>query len=237
MFPAGRRVSHPQVLALWEEYDRTHDPAARARLLATFAPLVEYLVYEQAREMPSRCAVGDFEACASEALIAAIEQYDPSRGATLEQEAFARVHGAVREELRRQDWAPRALHRWARDIARAIEAFSAAHGRRPGTRELAEALGLPVAELRHHREAVVRAEAVALAELLGGAGADHPAFGRLSSRDRQVAELLYVERRTLAQASAALGTSEAGVHDLHASLQRPLHAALEAQRTGTLTLT
>ena len=72
IIPAGRRVSHPQVLALWQEYDRTHDPAARARLLATFAPLVEYLVYEQAREMPSRCAVGDFEACATAALIAAV---------------------------------------------------------------------------------------------------------------------------------------------------------------------
>lgn len=236
MFPTARRLSHPEVLSLWQEYDRTHDPAVRDRLVSTFTPLVEYLVYEQVREMPSRCAVRDFLACAQDALVASIDGYDPSRGATLEQDAFTRVHGAVIEELHRQDWAPRSLRRWARDIHRAVEAFSATHGRRPGTRELADALTLPVDQLRHHREAVVRAEAEALAELVGEAGAHHPAFGRLSRRGRQVAELLYVERRTVAETSAALGISEARVHHIHGGLQRPLRAALEARHPGALAL-
>ena len=71
--------------------------------------------------MPARCEVEDFISCGLEALIHSIDRYDPEKGATLEQYAWTRIHGAVLDELRRQDWAPRSVRRWERDIDRAVE--------------------------------------------------------------------------------------------------------------------
>src|SRR5438034_10805354 len=134
-----RRVSADEALALWSEYKRTGDVQVRNRLVMTFAPLVKYIVYKKVREMPARCEVEDFISCGLEALINSIDRYDPEKGATLEQFAWTRIHGAVLDELRRQDWAPRSLRRWERDIARARESFIALHNRRPSRDELADA--------------------------------------------------------------------------------------------------
>src|SRR6202012_3736257 len=101
------RLSADQSLELWREYQRTGDPRLRDRLVLAFAPLVKYIVYRKVREMPARCEVDDFISCGLEALIHSIDRYDPSKGATLEQYAWTRIHGAVLDELRRLDWAPR----------------------------------------------------------------------------------------------------------------------------------
>ena len=142
------RVSADEALALWSEYKRTGDVQVRNRLVMTFAPLVKYIVFKKVRELPARCEVEDFISCGLEALIASIDRYDPAKGATLEQFAWTRIHGAVLDELRRQDWAPRSLRRWERDIARARDQFTTLHGRRPTRVELADALSITVEDLR-----------------------------------------------------------------------------------------
>src|SRR5919206_4975714 len=137
-----RRLSAEDVLALWQEYHDTGDLRIRDRLVLTFAPLVKYIVYKKVREIPARCEVEDFISCGLEALIHSIERYDPEKGATLEQFAWTRIHGAVLDELRRQDWAPRSLRRWGRDINRAREQFVGLYGRPPTNIELCDALGV-----------------------------------------------------------------------------------------------
>src|SRR5437868_8050914 len=142
------RLSAEETLELWRKYKQTGDQRVRDRLVLTFAPMVKYIVYKKVREIPARCEVEDFISCGLEALINSIERYDPAKGATLEQFSWTRIHGAVLDELRRQDWAPRSLRRWERDIARARETFSTNHGRQPTTDELAEAMGTSGNELR-----------------------------------------------------------------------------------------
>src|SRR5690606_38174916 len=104
-----RRMSSDETLALWQEYRRNRDPRLRDRLVLTFAPMVKYIVYRKVREMPANAEVEDFISCGLEALIVSIDRYDPAKGATLEQYAWTRIHGAVLDELRRQDWAPRSV--------------------------------------------------------------------------------------------------------------------------------
>ena len=115
----------------------------RDRLVMTYAPLVKYIVFKKVRELPARCEVDDFISCGLEALIASLDRYDPAKGATLEQFAWTRIHGAVLDELRRQDWAPRSLRRWERDIAARREQFTGIHGRPPTREELADSLPSP----------------------------------------------------------------------------------------------
>ena len=132
----------------------------------TYAPLVKYIVFKKVRELPARCEVEDFISCGLEALIASIDRYDPEKGATLEQFAWTRIHGAVLDELRRQDWAPRSLRRWERDIHKAREQFTALHGRRPTREELAEMLAISVEELRRRQDDIAVSDVTSLNTLV-----------------------------------------------------------------------
>ncbi len=255
----SRRLSHTEVLAQWEAYKKDGDPQLRDRLVLTFAPLVKYIVYKKIREMPARCEVEDFISCGLEALIQSIDRYDPSKGATLEQYAWTRIHGAVLDELRRQDWAPRSVRRWERDIDRAAETFTSLHGRSPQDEELADALGITIAELRDHRADVSRSDVTSLNTLVVSddtttierldavASEDmtldplqqrtrteakekfREAFAQLPKREREVAVLLYVKNLTLAEIGAIIGVSESRVCQIHGGLKKSLRVALEAE--------
>jgi RNA polymerase sigma factor for flagellar operon FliA len=251
-----RRVSSEDALALWNEYKRTGDVQVRNRLVMTYAPLVKYIVFKKVRELPARCEVEDFISCGLEALIASIDRYDPSKGATLEQFAWTRIHGAVLDELRRQDWAPRSLRRWERDIARARDQFSTLHGRRPTRAELAEALGISAEELRRREDDISVSDVTSLNSLVVSddettvermdtiAASDarldpeqsaeaqaakekfRRAFDGLPQREREVAVLLYVKNLTLREIGEILGVSESRVCQIHSQLKRTLKAQL-----------
>jgi RNA polymerase sigma factor for flagellar operon FliA len=253
-----RRVSADETLALWREYRLRQDGAIRDRLVLTFAPLVKYIVYKKAREMPAHCEVEDLISCGLEALIRSIDRFDPDHGATLEQFAWARIHGAVLDELRRQDWAPRSVRRWERDIARARETFTTLHGRRPTASELATALGIEPDELRRHHDEIMRSDLTSLNGLVAGddgstieridtvasgdarldpqAAAEvgdakerfRAAFATLPRREREIAVLLYVKSLTLAEIGTILGVTESRVCQIHGELKRKLREALAA---------
>jgi RNA polymerase sigma factor FliA len=243
-------------MALWAEYKRSGDLQARNRLVMTFAPLVKYIVFKKVRELPARCEVDDFISCGLEALIASIDRYDPSKGATLEQFAWTRIHGAVLDELRRQDWAPRSLRRWERDIARARDQFTALHGRGPSREELADLLAITVDDLRRRQDDIAVSDVTSLNTLVisddetaveridtlaaGDERLDpehatateeakdrfRSAFGQLPAREREVAVLLYVKNLTLREIGEILGVSESRVCQIHTQLKRTLRRQL-----------
>jgi RNA polymerase sigma factor for flagellar operon FliA len=252
------RISAEDALALWRQYKESGDRAVRDRLVLTFAPMVKYIVYKKVREIPARCEVEDFISCGLEALIHSIERYDPAKGATLEQFAWTRIHGAVLDELRRQDWAPRSLRRWERDINQAREHFIGVHGRRPSREELAGAIGTTAAELRAREDEIVASDVTSLNTLVLSddetaieridtlvsedrfADPEHhtardqakmrfrEAFERLPRREREVAVLLYVKNLTLREIGAILGVSESRVCQIHGQLKRMLKEELSA---------
>src|SRR6516225_3586402 len=152
------RMSAQETLELWQEYKRTGDQRVRDRLVLTFAPMVKYIVYKKAREIPARCEVEDFISCGLEALIKSIDRYDPEKGATLEQFVWTRIHGAVLDELRRFDWAPRSVRRLEREMNRARERFTILHGRAPTSSELSEMLAISQDELANLIDDLARCE-------------------------------------------------------------------------------
>ena len=258
---AARHTSNEDAAILWRRYSASGDPALRERLILTFAPLVKYIVYKKVREMPARCDVEDYLSCGLEALIGSIDRFDPARGATLEQFAWTRIHGAVLDELRRQDFAPRSVRRWERDIERAQEAFTALHRRRPSHEELADSLHCTVADLRRHRDeiavsdttslntlvvsgedsAIERLETLASSDLrtdpehaaaVGDAKQRfRDAFALLPRRDREIAVLLYVKNHTLAEIGLILDVSESRVCQIHGALKKTLRASLDSHES------
>jgi RNA polymerase sigma factor for flagellar operon FliA len=250
------RADTESVQKLWEEYHASGDIRARDRLVLTLAPMVKYIVYRKVREIPARCEVEDFISCGLEALLKSIERYDPQKGATLEQFAWTRIHGAVLDELRRNDWAPRSLRRWERDLARARERFIGLYGRAPSRHELAETIGISDQELDRRLGDLQRSDIGSLNVLVlseddtaieridtltshdpdtdpeRSAVRDHArerfrkAFERLGERERQVAVLLYLHNLTLRETGEALGVTESRVCQIHAQLRRRLRDAL-----------
>ena len=250
------RASAAEVLSLWREYKRTGDLRLRDRLIFTFTPMVRYIVYRKVREVPAQCDVEDFLSCGLEALIRSIERYDPGKGATLEQFAWTRIHGAVLDELRRHDWAPRSLRRAERTINNAREHFVAEHERRPDREELARAAGMSTGELSTRLDELALADVSSLnrtiraedsttieridtlesedesadpllsAERQAAKERFRAAFAQLPARERQVAILLYVEGRTLRDIGACLGVSESRVSQIHTELRRRLRERL-----------
>jgi RNA polymerase sigma factor for flagellar operon FliA len=107
--------------------------------------------------------------CGLLALIAAVDRFDPAKGATFEQYAWTRVSGAIVDELRRQDWAPRSLRRSGRAIDRARDEWQAKKGRVPSDNDLADELGIGVGELRRRLEGLVRADLLSLNAATRGA--------------------------------------------------------------------
>lgn len=250
-------MSSDETLALWQEYRRNGDPRLRDRLVLTFAPMVKYIVYRKVREMPANAEVEDFISCGLEALIVSIDRYDPDKGATLEQYAWTRIHGAVLDELRRQDWAPRSVRRWERDIEKAVQDFTGVYGRRPTQPELADMLGCTLEELRAHRDDIARSDVTSLnavvmsedetevermetlessdergdpeAMALRTDAKDRfrAAFATLPQREREIAVLLYVKHLTMAEIGDVLGVSESRICQIHGRTKKKLRSVLQ----------
>src|SRR3984957_16657205 len=158
MEKGATRVSAAEVLTLWRRYQQSGDTRLRDQLIFIFTPMVRYIVYRKVREVPAQCDVDDFLSCGLEALIRSIDRYDPEKGATLEQYAWTRIHGAVLDELRRHDWAPRSLRRDERAINTARERFATDFERQPSREELAAQVGMTPLELRNRLDQVALAE-------------------------------------------------------------------------------
>jgi RNA polymerase sigma factor FliA len=78
------------------------------------------------------------------------------------QAVWTRIHGAVLDELRRRDWAPRSFRRFDREVAKAVRSFRAIHHREPSDDELADSLAVTIDELRAHRADLARADVSSL---------------------------------------------------------------------------
>jgi RNA polymerase sigma factor for flagellar operon FliA len=241
---------------LWHQYKATGDVALRNRLVLTYVPLVKHIVYKKIRELPPSCEVDDLISCGIETLIGAIDRWDPEKGASLEPFLWTRIHGAVLDELRRRDWAPRSLRRLERDMTRAQETFTGAHGRPPTRGELAGMMNMTSAELSAKEYEIRRSDLTSLSsfavaegesaiELIETIEADDPhvdpvqrvargearakfrrAFERLSPREREVAVLLYVQNLTLREIGEVLEVSESRVSQIHSQLKQRIRERL-----------
>lgn len=160
--------------ALWRAWTERRDIGARDRLVLSYTPMVKYLACRKVRELPAHCELDDLVSCGLLALIAAVDRFDPVKGATFEQYAWTRVSGAIVDELRRQDWAPRSLRRSGRAIERARDEWQSKNGRMPTDEELAGKLEIDVDDLRSQLEGLSRADLLSLNTAARGAEESMP---------------------------------------------------------------
>lgn len=107
-----------------------------------YAPLVKRIAHHMMMRMPASVQVDDLIQAGMIGLLEASRKYDGSRGASFETYAGIRIRGAIVDEMRRGDWAPRSVHRNARRVSEAIGTVEARMGRDASDAEVAEELGV-----------------------------------------------------------------------------------------------
>src|SRR5574343_279122 len=118
----------------------------KEQLVQRFAPLVKRIAYHLMSRLPSSVQVDDLVQNGMIGLLDAIDRFQEGFGAQFETYATQRVRGSMLDGLRENDWLPRNRRRELRRIESVINQLEHEHGRAPSERELADALGMSLAE-------------------------------------------------------------------------------------------
>lgn len=199
---------------------------------------------------------GDTDDVVNEGVIAlmdAIESFDPSKGAKFETYASLKIRGAIIDFLRRQDWIPRNVRKFARTLDKANSMLYNLNGRAPTTAELAEHLGLDEDKLLKQMAECSCTITLSFEELLYEDNIDEPAIDvpsdsgllrdemsreivnaieTLKDKERQVVTLYYYKNMKYSDIAKALGVSESRVCQIHTKAVLLLKAKLEPYFKG-----
>jgi RNA polymerase sigma factor for flagellar operon FliA len=122
-------------------YDNLH-VRAHDELVTRYAPLVKRIAYHLKARLPATVIVDDLLQAGMVGLLEASRKYDSEQGASFETYAGIRIRGAMLDELRRNDWAPKSVHRKVRDITEAIREIENREGRDARDEEVIKTLNI-----------------------------------------------------------------------------------------------
>lgn len=223
-----------------------------------YAPLVKRIAYHMMMRMPACVQVDDLIQAGMIGLIEAAQKYDGSRGASFETYAGIRIRGAIVDEMRRGDWAPRSVHRNSRRISQAIAVVEGRSGRDATDAQIAAELGISLEEyflmlqdssgsrLYSYEETFGEEDSnidasehsSAFASPLEGIQRDGlkkalaEAIGQLPEREQMVLSLYYDQELNLKEIGLVLGVSESRVSQIHSQAAARLRQRLQAWQPG-----
>jgi RNA polymerase sigma factor for flagellar operon FliA len=189
--------------------------------------------------LPPTVQVDDLIQSGMIGLLEAARNYDASQGASFETYAGIRIRGAMLDEIRKGDWAPRSLHRKVRAITKAVADIEAREGRDARDAEVATEVGMSLDEyystlqdatgyrvfsfedLPAGEEGMAESLTAKIPEPLANVENDMfkaalaEAIAGLPERERLVMSLYYKEELNLRETGEVLGVSESRVCQIH----------------------
>jgi RNA polymerase sigma factor for flagellar operon FliA len=108
--------------------------------------LVSKIAYHLAARLPASVVVDDLIQVGMIGLLDASQQYDPSQGAAFTTYATIRIRGAMLDELRRNDWAPKSVHKKQRDLMKVVSSIETRTGREAKAKDVAAEMGISINE-------------------------------------------------------------------------------------------
>jgi len=251
-------VAPEEMEQLWVEFKK--DPSnqdLRNRLVEHYLPLVRYNGERIWSRLPEGVELDDLISAGVFGLMDAIDAFDLTRGVKFETYCVPRIRGAMLDELRTMDWVPRLVRSKASKLNEAVKTLEARMGRQPSDQELAEHMGLSVAELE---KMVLDANAVNLISLnkkwyetdsykdvreidiLEDKKGEDPTrriqkndlmrlvTKGLNRNERLIIILYYYEELTMKEIGATLDLSESRVSQMHSSIVQRLQSHLHRRR-------
>lgn len=249
------RGDDAEISMLWRRFTATRDALTRERLVLSYSPLVKYVVGRMMSNLPGHLESSDLTSYGLMGLLGAIDRFQPERGVRFESYAMTRIKGAIIDELRTLDWAPRSLRLRARQIEKAALQLENRLHRAPTEEEIAENLEVSVEDLRDDLARVTNSTILALddawglsGDMEGGTlgdtvkddGADPAtihassearaaiadAIARLPEKEKVVIALYYYDNLTLKEIGEVLGVTESRVSQLRAKAVMALRGRL-----------
>lgn len=217
-----------------------------------YAPLVRHEALRLQVRLPASVELDDLLQAGGIGLLNAVERYDALQGTAFTTYAVQRIRGAMLDELRSRDWAPRSVRRNAREVASAMQKVEQRVGRPATEQEVAQILDIDLAEYRQilldtnnsqlfsydewreeHGESVEpllegHEDANPLQHLLEGNLRQRviEAIEALPEREKMVLTLYYQEELNLKEIGAVLEVGESRVSQLHSQAIKRLRARL-----------
>jgi RNA polymerase sigma factor for flagellar operon FliA len=216
-------------------------PARRTEtdaLVEQHTDLVKRIAHHLKGRLPASVQVDDLVQAGMVGLLEAIRSFEEGRGASFATFAGLRVRGAMLDEVRRQEWAPRSTFRELRRIGAAVRTVEMREGREASAKEIAAELGVDMPAYQRLLRKVTESRVLSLetvvgdeaggAEAVPGGGDPYRAHVRedfaaalaqavegLPERERVVLSLYYEEELNLREVGEVLGVSESRVCQLH----------------------
>jgi len=236
-------------------YSKTSERTQQEQLINRYAPLVKRIAYHLLARLPASVQVEDLMQAGMIGLLEASRKYDAGKGASFETYAGIRIRGAMLDEVRKGDWAPRSVHRNTRMVTDAIRAVEARTGRDAKDSEVAAELKLSLDEYYGILGDTMGSRLFSFDDLMEdgehgleesgshelepGRGLEDQRFRKaladaianLPERERLVLSLYYDEELNLKEIGEVLGVSESRVCQLHSQCAARLRARLAEWRS------
>ncbi|WP_256930687.1 RNA polymerase sigma factor FliA [Pseudomonas sp. ABC1] len=238
-------------------YSKSQGRDEQYRLVEQYAPLVKRIAYHLLARLPASVQVDDLMQAGMIGLLEAAKKYDMGKGASFETYAGIRIRGAMLDEIRKGDWAPRSVHRNSRMVSEAIRAVEARTGRDARDQEVAAELEVSLDDYYGMLGDTLGSRLFSFDDLLQGehgefgedADSAHPepfrdlederfqrslaeAIANLPEREKLVLSLYYDEELNLKEIGQVLGVSESRVSQLHSQCAARLRARLSEWRSN-----
>ena len=207
--------------------------------IAQYTPLVKKIAYHLMSRLPPSVQQDDLIQAGLIGLLEALRNYDASQGASFQTYARIRIRGAMLDEIRKNDWAPRSVHRKARMVAEVVREIENRTGRDARDHEIAQGLNVSLEEYHHLLQEASGHRVFSYEELdveeqggvtsltqrekgpLEGLQSEDfkkglaEAIAGLPERERLVMSLYYDEELNLREIGAVIGVSESRVCQIH----------------------
>jgi RNA polymerase sigma factor for flagellar operon FliA len=235
------------------------DKKSRDELIVKYCPFVKNIVLRMAAKFPiDRADIDDLVNVGIIGLMGAVEKYDAKRNVQFETFAYLRIKGAVLDELRQRDWAPRSARSKDSHIEKALSELQKELGRQPEEEEIAGYMGVSIEE---YHELLGDARGVSLlsaedlppdylekhssAEALESLQNDNPlrnllggelmaglkkSIDALPEKERLVLSLYYYEELTMKEVGRVMELTESRVCQLHAQAVLRLRSLVKDYR-------
>ncbi len=221
-----------------------------SEIVAKHAPLVKRIAYHLVSRLPPSVLPDDLIQAGMIGLLEASRKYDASQGASFETYAGIRIRGAMLDEMRRSDWAPRSVHKKARIVAEAVRVIENETGRDARDHEVAERLEISLGEYHVMLQAASGYRVMSFEDIgpgddtysesfMDGTGTPleglqkddfkkhlADAVSGLPERERLVMALYYNEELNLREIGEVLGVSESRVCQIHSQAVIRLQARM-----------
>ncbi|MFO7877351.1 MAG: FliA/WhiG family RNA polymerase sigma factor [Desulfovermiculus sp.] len=238
-----------------DAYQRPHDEH-RNRLVTDHMHLINFWVNRMAPQVPLFMSRDDLMSAAMEGLNNAAQRFDPQRGFMFKTFAEHRIRGAIYDEVRRMDWFSRSMREKHQHLTQTIRELEIKLGRSPGEIEIAQAMGLTLAQYQDLLSKVSYLGCVSLNEIMDQESEEGLSFlenmsdekertpeeslqhtelveelakhlQELSSKERTVIALYYHEGLTQKEIAEVMSLTEGRISQLHSQALAKLRAKME----------